>query len=172
MKNRFWFELSIELFHFICVYCDQFHFHHGACHSAPLTLFKVLKHIHECQHEVKSSIFHEALTLIKEHAFHHPHDSHSLNVHDLLHAHDTKHEHHEHFADRNFTLTEQEILRFFEENDHLSGTGNTFTQCQSIPIANLLFPEYAFKIRQNVFIQSPLRFPVLFYFPFLLHDEN
>lgn len=78
---------------------------------------------------MKNSIFHEAFSLIKEHAFHHPHESHSLNVHDLLHAghndHDHGHEHH--FADRNFTLTEQEILRFFEENDHASGTGDHFS---------------------------------------------
>lgn len=118
----------------------QFNFHHGACHSAPLTLFKVLKHIHECQHEVKSSIFHEAITLIKEHAFHHPHESHSLNVHDLLHAHaDKKDDQHDQFDNHNFTLTEQEILRFFEENDHLSGTGDTLQNIHHTkPIRNLL----------------------------------
>lgn len=86
------------------------------CLTPPNTMFKVQKNIKECEHEVQTNIFHEAFGLINEHAFHHPKGPHSIHSHD-----DATHDD---FADRNFTLTEQEILKFFEENDHSSGTGN------------------------------------------------
>lgn len=71
-------------------------------------MLKVQKHITECQHEVKTNIFNEAFSLINDHAFHHPHDHHAtIGVHD-----------HDEYAHPNFTLTEQEILKFFENHDH------------------------------------------------------
>lgn len=78
-------------------------------------MLKVQKHIKECQIEVKTNIFNEAFSLIHEHAFKHPHDPHdlhSLELHDGVHD-DSLH--------RNLTLTEHEILKFFEENDHFGG---------------------------------------------------
>lgn len=70
-------------------------------------MYKVQKHIMECQNEVKSNIFHEAFSLIHDTAFHHPHDDAHIEYKD---------EHDEH---RNFTLTEEEILHFFNEHhDH------------------------------------------------------
>lgn len=59
-------------------------------------MFKVQTHIMECQHEVKSNIFNQAFSLIQGHAYHHPDDHTTIDVH----AHDE-------FAHRNFTLTEQ-----------------------------------------------------------------
>ncbi|XP_055319670.1 uncharacterized protein LOC129577146 [Sitodiplosis mosellana] len=85
------------------------------CLTPPNTLLKVQKHIIECQHEVKSNIFNEAFSLINDHAFHHPDDHTSIH----LSGHDD-------FAHRNFTLTEQEILTFFENHGHPShGTHGT-----------------------------------------------
>lgn len=72
-------------------------------------MLKVQKHIIECQHEVKTNIFNEAFSLINDHAFHHPDDHTSIH----LPGHDD-------FAHRNFTLTEQEILKFFESHEHPS----------------------------------------------------
>lgn len=72
-------------------------------------MYKVEKHILECQNEVKSNIFHEAFSLIHHTAFHHPHD-HATNI-------EYKDEHDD-FAHRNFSLTEQDILKFFENHDH------------------------------------------------------
>lgn len=69
-------------------------------------MYKVQKHIMECQNEVKSNIFHEAFSLIHHTAFHHPHDHATVEYKDE----------HDDFAHRNFTLTEQEILKFFEHN--------------------------------------------------------
>lgn len=70
---------------------------------------KVQKHIIECQNEVKSNIFNEAFSLIQETAFHHPDDHTTFDV--------GPHDEYEH---RNFSLTEQEILHFFENNKHPS----------------------------------------------------
>lgn len=78
-------------------------------------MYKVQKHIKECQNEVKSNIFNEAFALIHDHAYKHPHDPHDIHLLDDLH-----HEHDE-FDHRNFTLTEKEILKFFEEHDHVGG---------------------------------------------------
>lgn len=72
-------------------------------------MYKVQKHIAECQNEVKSNIFHEAFSLIHHTAFHHPHDHHATIEYK---------DEHDDFAHRNFTLTEQEILKFFENHDH------------------------------------------------------
>lgn len=71
-------------------------------------MYKVQKHIMECQNEVKSNIFHEAFSLIHHTAFHHPHDHSNVEYKDE----------HDDFAHRNFTLTEQEILKFFEHHGH------------------------------------------------------
>lgn len=77
-------------------------------------MYKVQKHITECQNEVKSNIFHEAFSLIHDTAFHHPHDHSTIEYKD---EHD--------WARHNFTLTEQEILKFFENHDHhLKGSGD------------------------------------------------
>lgn len=70
-------------------------------------MLKVQKHIIECQNEVKTNIFNEAFSLINDHAFHHPDD------HGAIHL-----PGHDDFAHRNFTLTEQEILKFFESHEH------------------------------------------------------
>ncbi|XP_031640646.1 histidine-rich glycoprotein [Contarinia nasturtii] len=95
-----------------------FHHHHKApthtkihvCLTPPTTLQKVQKHIIECQHEVKTNIFNEAFSLINDHAFHHPDDHATIDVHG-----------HDEFAHRNFTLTEQEILHFFENHEYPKG---------------------------------------------------
>lgn len=71
-------------------------------------MWKVEKHIAECQNEVKSNIFHEAFSLIHDTAFHHPHEHATIKYKDE----------HDDFAHHNFTLTEQEILKFFENNGH------------------------------------------------------
>lgn len=71
-------------------------------------MYKVQKHISECQNEVKSNIFHEAFSLIHHTAFHHPHDHSTIEYKDE----------HDEFAHHNFSLTEQEILKFFESHDH------------------------------------------------------
>lgn len=75
-------------------------------------MLKVQKHILECQNEVKSNIFHEAFSLIHDTAFHHPDDHSHIEYHGGEH---------DEFANRNFTLTEKEILRFFESHDHPKG---------------------------------------------------
>lgn len=75
-------------------------------------MLKVQKHIIECQNEVKTNIFNEAFSLINGHAFHHP-DDHASSIHLPVTGHDD-------FAHRNFTLTEQEILKFFESHEHPS----------------------------------------------------
>lgn len=73
-------------------------------------MLKVQKHIIECQNEVKTNIFNEAFSLINDHAFHHPDDHATIDVHG-----------HDEFAHRNFTLTEQEILNFFENHEYSKG---------------------------------------------------
>lgn len=75
-------------------------------------MLKVQKHILECQNEVKSNIFHEAFSLIHDTAYHHPDDHTHIDYHGGEH---------DEFANRNFTLTEKEILRFFESHDHPTG---------------------------------------------------
>lgn len=77
------------------------------CLTPPNTMYKVQKHIMECQNEVKSNIFHEAFSLIHDTAFHHPHDHATIEYKDE-----------NDFPHRNFTLTEQEILKFFQNHDH------------------------------------------------------
>lgn len=81
-------------------------------------MFKVQKHIIECQNEVKSNIFNEAFSLINHHAFHHPDDHTTIGDHV-----------HDEFKHPNFTLTEQEILKFFQNHDHTHvdhlSTGNS-----------------------------------------------
>lgn len=77
-------------------------------------MFKVQKHILECQNEVKSNIFHEAFSLIHDTAYHHPDDHAHIEYKDP--------DHHDEYSNHNFTLTEQEILRFFENHDHPSAT--------------------------------------------------
>lgn len=77
------------------------------CLTPPNTLLKVQKHIIECQHEVKTNIFNQAFSLISEHVYHHPNDHVSINVHD-----------HDDYLHPNFTLTEKEVLQFFEKHDH------------------------------------------------------
>lgn len=74
-------------------------------------MLKVQKHINECKHEVKTNIFNEAFSLIHDHSFKHPHelhDLHTIDLHDDVHGLDP----------HNLTLTEQEILKFFEDHDH------------------------------------------------------
>lgn len=90
-------------------------------------MFKVQKHIKECQHEVKTNIFNEAFSLITEYSFKLPHE-HIHNVHEL----------HDSFPPgdvhtRNLTLTEHEILKFFEEHD-------LHDHHQHISFPNLLAP--------------------------------
>lgn len=77
-------------------------------------MLKVQKHILECQNEVKTNIFNEAFSLINDHAFHHPDDHATIDIHG----------HDDDFAHRNFTLTEQEILKFFEHHDRPSLHGS------------------------------------------------
>lgn len=81
------------------------------CLTPPTTLYKVEKHITECQNEVKSNIFHEAFSLIHDTAFHHPHEHATIEYKDHKDEHDD-------FAHHNFTLTEKDILKFFENHDH------------------------------------------------------
>lgn len=69
-------------------------------------MIKVQKHITECQNEVKSNIFHEAFSLIHDTAYHHPDDHATIEYH--------KDDVHDEYKHPNFTLTEQEILKFFE----------------------------------------------------------
>lgn len=71
-------------------------------------MFKVQKHITECQNEVKSHLFHEAFSLIHDTAFHHPAD----------HTHFGYKDEHDEFGNHKFSLTEQEILKFFESHEH------------------------------------------------------
>lgn len=82
------------------------------CLTPPNTMLKVQKHINECKDEVKTNIFNEAFSLIHEHSFKHPHelhDLHTIDLHDDVHGLDL----------HNLTLTEQEILKFFEDHDHV-----------------------------------------------------
>lgn len=85
-------------------------------------MLKVQKHILECQNEVKTNIFNEAFSLINDHAFHHPDDHATIDIHG-----------HDDFAHRNFTLTEQEILKFFEHHDRpsLHGTAGKLSAAGS-----------------------------------------
>lgn len=90
--------------------CFQSQIH--VCLTPPNTMLKVQKHINECKHEVKTNIFNEAFSLIHEHSFKHPHELHNLHTidpHDDVHGLDL----------HNLTLTEQELLKFFEDHDHI-----------------------------------------------------
>lgn len=81
------------------------------CLTPPNTIFKVQKHIKECQHEVKTNVFNEAFSLIHEKLPHNIHDdAHWHELHDDPATGD--------FAHHNFTLTEHEILKFFEDHVH------------------------------------------------------
>lgn len=79
------------------------------CSTPPNTMFKVKKHITECQNEVKTNIFNEAFTLIHDHAFLHPDDTASVDIGNK-----------DEFAHPNFTLTELEILKFFQSHSYES----------------------------------------------------